>query len=63
MGVYKKVCLVCQSLGKGGAERSSAILSIILNELGYEVHVVTILDHIEYSYKGRLHNLGLLKKK
>ena len=57
----KKVCVVCQSLGKGGAERSSAILTHILSDLSYEVFVVTITNKIEFSFKGTLLNLGVLK--
>ena len=58
----KKVCLVVSSLGKGGAERSTALVSIMLNNLGYDVHIITILDFIEYEYKGELLNLGELEK-
>ncbi|MBR9846888.1 MAG: glycosyltransferase family 4 protein, partial [Algicola sp.] len=58
----KKICIVASSLGKGGAERSSALLSIMLSNLGYEIYIVTVLDCIEYAYKGQLYNLGALKK-
>lgn len=56
-----KVCIVASSLGKGGAQKSSAVLSILLDSLGYEVHVVSVLDTIDYDYKGTLLNLGVLK--
>ncbi|WP_296314228.1 glycosyltransferase [Winogradskyella sp. UBA3174] len=59
----KKICIVASSLGKGGAEKSSALLSIILSDLGYEIFIVTVLDHIDYDYKGSLFNLGEIKKK
>lgn len=59
----KKICLVISSLGFGGAEKSSALLSRLLNEVGSNIHIITVLDHIEYEYKGQLLNLGLLKKK
>lgn len=59
----KKVCIVVSSLGGGGAERSSALLSEMLDELGFEVHIVTVLNKVNYSYKGKLLNLGLLKSK
>lgn len=58
-----KICIVTSSLGKGGAEKSSAVLSILLHNLGYEVHVVSILNIIDYDYKGKLLNLGALKDK
>lgn len=57
----KKVCIVVSSLGVGGAEKSAALLSEILFELGYDVHIISILDKIDYSYKGKLLNLGKLK--
>lgn len=58
-----KVLVVVSSLADGGAERSSALLTVMLSDLGYEVHVATVLDKVEYDYKGRLFNLGLLKNK
>ncbi|EPR73901.1 Alpha-1,4-N-acetylgalactosamine transferase PglH [Winogradskyella psychrotolerans RS-3] len=57
----KKICIVVSSLGKGGAERSSGLLSQILFDVGYDVHVVSVLNDIEFSYKGKLLNLGELK--
>ncbi len=48
------------SLGVGGAERSSAILSRMLTNSGYDVTIISILDDIVYDYKGNLVNLGLL---
>ena len=51
------------SLGKGGAERSSALLSKMLIGLGYDVHIVSILNYIDYEYAGTLLNLGELKDK
>lgn len=57
----KKVCIIVYALGGGGAERSSATLSQILYDLGYDVHIVTVLDIVDYPYKGQLLNLGKLK--
>lgn len=57
----KKVCIVVLSLAKGGAERSAAILTKLLEDIGFEVYVVSILDEIEYDYNGHLLNLGKLK--
>lgn len=57
----KKICIVVSSLGGGGAERSSALLSELLFDLGYNVHVVSVLDKIDYPYKGQLLNLGKIK--
>ena len=50
------------SLGKGGAERSCALLSEMLHEQGYEVHLAILNDDIDYPFKGTLLNLGKLKK-
>ncbi len=46
------------SLGVGGAERSSAILSKMLVAAGYDITIISILDKIVYDYKGNLINLG-----
>jgi glycosyltransferase involved in cell wall biosynthesis len=59
----KKVCIVVSSLGIGGAERSSALLSEMLYDLDYDVHIISVLDEIDYDYKGKLLNLGKLKTK
>ncbi|WP_405293138.1 glycosyltransferase [Algibacter sp. Ld11] len=58
----KKICVVVNSLGKGGAERSSALLSIMLDGLGYDVHIVSVLKDVDYQYAGKLLNLGELKE-
>lgn len=57
----KKICIVVTSLGGGGAERSSALLSELLSELGYDIHIVSVLDKVDYTFKGQLLNLGKLK--
>jgi len=54
---------VVSSLGRGGAERSSATLSNMLYNLGHEVHVVSVLNRIDYDFAGVLLNLGELKDK
>ncbi len=59
----KKICIVASSFGKGGAEKSAALQSIMLSDAGFDVYLVSILDIIEYDYKGELLNLGLLKNK
>ncbi|MEO1033099.1 MAG: glycosyltransferase [Bacteroidota bacterium] len=57
----KKICIVVSSLGVGGAERSSALLSEMLFDLGYEIHTVSVLDQVDYPYRGQLLNLGKIK--
>ncbi len=59
----KKICIVVSCLADGGAEKSSAVLSFLLDNLGYEVHIISVLNLIDYDYKGTLLNLGALKSK
>lgn len=53
-----KIAIVSASLGMGGAERFAGLLSLMLDDLGYEVHNLIILDHVDYGFKGKLVNLG-----
>ncbi|MFG6686201.1 glycosyltransferase [Mariniflexile sp. HNIBRBA6329] len=53
----KKICIITTSLAKGGAERFSALLSKMMFGLGYEVHLVTTKNDVDYSFKGTLFNL------
>lgn len=55
-----KIAIVSTSLGVGGAERFAGLLSLMLFDLGYDVHNIIILDSIDYDYKGKLVNLGKL---
>jgi len=57
-----KVCLVAISLGRGGAERSTALLSKMLKDQGFEVSLVILQDIIDYEFEGNLLNLGKDKK-
>ena len=59
----KKICIVSISLAKGGAERSTALLTKMLHDLGHEVHLVILEDNISYDHSGELYNLGKGKKK
>jgi glycosyltransferase involved in cell wall biosynthesis len=57
-----KVCLVAISLSEGGAERSTALLSKMLSNEGFDVHLVIIKNKIDYEYSGSLFALGNEKK-
>ncbi len=57
-----KICLVSISLAGGGAERSCAMLSQMLQQKGHEVHLVILNDEVNFPYAGKLFNLGLYKK-
>ncbi|MEP6806598.1 MAG: glycosyltransferase [Flavobacterium sp.] len=52
-----KVAIVSNSLGGGGAERFSALLSIMLDNYEFEVHTIIINDIVDYKYAGSLLNL------
>jgi len=56
-----KVCIVTISLSSGGAEKSTALLSGLLDKEGFDVHLVTLNNDIDYSYSGKLFNLGKYK--
>jgi glycosyltransferase involved in cell wall biosynthesis len=58
---HLKICILTISLAKGGAERSTALLSKMLDAQGFEVHIVTLTDAIDYAYSGTLFNLGIFK--
>tara|TARA_Y200000002_G_C22679517_1_gene663426 strand:- start:1490 stop:2614 length:1125 start_codon:yes stop_codon:yes gene_type:complete len=57
----KKIAIVVSSLSGGGAEKASANLSIVLRKLNCEVHMISILDKIDFQYAGKLLNLGKFK--
>ena len=53
----KKICIVITSLANGGTERFGATLSLMLSSLGYDLHIVTTKNHIDYKFGGTLFNL------
>ena len=60
--IQKKIAIIIHSLGKGGEEKASANLSILLSDLGFETHLISALNYVDYEYKGQLLNLGVLKE-
>lgn len=56
-----KIALIGYRLGKGGAEKALANLSIFFDSKGLDVHNVIVLDDVSYPYAGKLLNLGKLK--
>lgn len=58
---HLKVAVISISLARGGAEKSTAILTKILDGLNCEVHLVTITNDVLYAYAGKLFNLGAFK--
>jgi len=59
LSLKKNICIVASSLGGGGAERVATQQSIMLEKLGYNIFVVTILNSISYPVSGKVLNLGL----
>jgi len=59
----RKIAIVASSLSGGGAERVSAILSRILENLGFEVHVITVLSGVDFQFSGTYLDLGKYKAK
>lgn len=53
-----KIAIISHSLGSGGAERFSGLLSCILSDLGFNVHTVVVNEDVDYEYCGVLYNLG-----
>lgn len=58
----KKICLLTDSLGSGGAERMVSNLSISLSKKGCQIYIVSMIDNIIYPYLGTLYNFGEIKK-
>ncbi|MBK86239.1 MAG: glycosyltransferase [Flavobacteriaceae bacterium] len=56
-----KLAIVTHSLSNGGAEKSAANLSLLFTKMGHKVHIISVLNKIDYNYAGILTNLGLLK--
>ena len=58
-----KIAIITSSLGGGGAQKSSANLSFVLSKLNYEVHIISILNQVDYEFRGQLLNLGVIRDK
>lgn len=56
--VSSNICILTDSLSKGGAEKAAGKLSQMLNADGYNVTVVTLKNEITYPFSGNLINLG-----
>jgi N-acetylgalactosamine-N,N'-diacetylbacillosaminyl-diphospho-undecaprenol 4-alpha-N-acetylgalactosaminyltransferase len=61
MSNIKKILIVSPSLGNGGAERVSAYLSLMLNQMGYDITILTSKNIVDYPYAGNHISLGLGK--
>lgn len=56
-----KIAIIGDYLGKGGAEKVHAALSVFLERNGILIHNITIFDDVSYDYAGKLLNLGKMK--
>lgn len=54
----KSVCIIVDCLSIGGAEKIAGVLSIELQNLGYDVSIISLWDKITYPFAGKLYNLG-----
>lgn len=61
MSLKPKILIVTISLTNGGLERFVVNLSRMLSKLGYEVHIATLVNKIDYKIEVELLNLGLIK--
>jgi len=60
----KKIALMVNSLGFGGAERVISELSVALADKGYEVHLFVLDDaEVVYPYGGTLHRISFFCSK
>ncbi len=58
---HKKIAIVVTSLAGGGAERSTALLSRMLDKKGFQVTIITLSDGVDFEYAGQLYNMGTSK--
>lgn len=56
-----KIALVGYRHNFGGAERVLSNLSFVLDKLGYDVHVIIMIDDVAYPYAGKMFNVGVLR--
>lgn len=59
---HKKIALVTISLAGGGAERSTALLSRMLETRGFDVTIITLNNEVDYTYGGKIYAVGAHKK-
>lgn len=59
----RKICIIGNSLSRGGSERAHATLSIFLTKKGFQIYNIIFEDLLGYDYAGELFNLGKFNKK
>ncbi|MFR5264935.1 glycosyltransferase [Clostridium sp.] len=58
----KKIGILVPSLSDGGAEKVAANLSIIYDELGYDVYLLLYENRVTFDYKGKIIDLGIRRR-
>lgn len=58
----KKLGIIVPSLSDGGAEKVAGNLSIIYDELGYDVYFLLYENRVSFNYKGKIIDLAISKK-
>ena len=48
----KNIAIIVKHLGEGGAQRSAAMLSLMLNKLGYKVSFIALHGQVDFTFKG-----------
>ena len=59
----KRIGILVPSLSDGGAEKVAANLSIIYEELGYDVYIILYENKISFEYSGKIIDLKIKKRK
>lgn len=57
-----KIALVGFRLSGGGSDRVMANLSVYFDQMGIEIHIVTVIDQLGYEYKGEVFSTSSLKR-
>ncbi len=52
-----KICIVVGSLANGGLERTTALLSKMLEKADYDVHLALLENKVDYEYGGKLYSI------
>ena len=55
----KKIAIIVSSLGRGGAQKASANLSILMHQLNCDVHIISLLNKIDFVYAERFRQQNL----
>ena len=57
-----KIALVGYRLSGGGSDKVMANLSCFLSDIGVDVHIITVIDEVNYPYKGKIFSTRQFEK-